>query len=55
MRELEEELGMVGEAVKPLEKLFVLACTNEGSTERHGKFTCNEYQSLFLLPVPGEF
>ena len=34
-----------------LEKLFTLACTNKGSTERHGAFTCNEYQELFLLRV----
>lgn len=51
MRELEEELGLTGPLVHKLEHLFTLACTNRGETKRHGAFTCNEYQEIFLLPV----
>lgn len=51
VRELEEELGLTGPLVQRLEHLFTLACTNRGETQRHGAFTCNEYQEIFLLPV----
>ena len=51
MRELEEELGLTVPLVHKLEHLFTLACTNRGETKRHGAFTCNEFQEIFLLPV----
>ncbi len=51
MRELEEELGLTGPLVQKLQHLFTLACTNRGETARHGAFTCNEFQEIFLLPV----
>lgn len=53
VREIEEELGVGGELAKDLKLLFTLACTNKGSTKKHGAFLCNEYQDIYLLPVQG--
>ena len=51
VRELEEELGLPEEIASKVEKLFTLACTNKGKTEKHGEFTCREFQDFFLLRV----
>lgn len=52
VRELEEELGLMGHPLlKSLKYLYTIAATNKGKTEKHGEFTCCEYQDFYLLPV----
>ena len=51
VRELEEELGLPEEIAGKVIKLYTLACTNKGKTEKHGEFTCREFQDFFLLRV----
>ncbi|KAL7533682.1 hypothetical protein ACHAXR_008071 [Thalassiosira sp. AJA248-18] len=60
MRELEEELGGNGmmklyslEDVKR-SKAFTVTSAIEGETEKYGKFTCREYQDVFILWWKGE-
>lgn len=54
VRELEEELGLEEPVASQVEKLYTLACTNRGVTERHGAFICREFQDFFLLRVGKE-
>ena len=56
MREMEEELGGSGnmkgrytlEDVKN-SRVFTVTSAIEGETEKHGKYTCREYQDVFIL------
>mmetsp|Transcript_29507 Transcript_29507/g.62627 ORF Transcript_29507/g.62627 Transcript_29507/m.62627 type:complete len:313 (+) Transcript_29507:206-1144(+) len=60
MRELEEELGGHGTMrMYSLEdirhgKVFTVTSAMEGETEKYGKFTCREYQDVFILWWKGD-
>lgn len=44
-------MGLPAAVAEKVEKLYTIACTNKGTTERHGEFTCREFQDFFLLRV----